>query len=51
MTIGKSVEDSRVVDECPRCGYGPLGAYVKARRLKCPACFYRLVEKPGREVR
>lgn len=41
--IGKPLEGSREVDNCPRCNYGPLGAYRgKVRRKKCPACFLRL---------
>lgn len=40
--IGKPIKD-READDCPRCGYGPLGAYHrKVRRKKCPACFLRL---------
>lgn len=33
---------SYLLDECPRCGYGPLGMHTKERRKRCPACFLRL---------
>lgn len=34
------------VENCPRCGYGPLWGRRRPVRQKCPACLLRIVQPP-----